>query len=86
MMNGLTSSPAWVALGWTIRADAETLALLPRAPGEERDVPVLVAGRSGKAKTFYAGLDDTWRWRAVDHLYFHRFWAQVIRSVAREAE
>jgi hypothetical protein len=69
------------------RAEADTLAMLPRAPGERRDLPVLVAGRSGKGKTFYAGIDDTWRWRAAaDTQHFHRFWEQVIRSVAREPE
>jgi hypothetical protein len=46
-----------------------------------------VAGRSGTGKTFYAGIDDTWRWRAAaDTQHFHRFWEQVIRSVAREPE
>ena len=37
----------------------------------------------GKGRTFFSGVDNTWRWRAgVDNQYFYRFWGQVIRFCA----
>ncbi len=37
----------------------------------------------GRGRTFFSGVDTTWRWRAgVDNLYFYKFWGQVIRFAA----
>jgi len=37
----------------------------------------------GRGRTFFSGVDDTWRWRAgVDNFYFYKFWGQVIRFAA----
>jgi hypothetical protein len=45
--------------------------------------PVFAFQNFGKGRSFYSGVDNTWRWRAgVDNLYFYRFWGQVVRFAA----
>ena len=45
--------------------------------------PIMVTHIYGKGRTFFNGLDSTWRWRYIHgDRYFYRFWGQVIRHVA----
>jgi hypothetical protein len=52
-------------------------------PVDQRGLVVLAFMNQGKGRTFFSGVDNTWRWRAgVDNQYFYRFWGQVIRFAA----
>jgi uncharacterized membrane protein len=52
-------------------------------PVDQRGLVVLAFMNYGKGRTFFSGVDNTWRWRAgVDNQYFYRFWGQVIRFAA----
>jgi hypothetical protein len=52
-------------------------------PIDGKGLPVLAFMNYGKGRTFFSGIDETWRWRAgIDNQYFYRFWGQVIRFAA----
>ncbi len=58
---------------------------------QESNTPLVVTQVFGKGRTFFCGIDSTWRWRKPlpsdgylmnPDRYFYRFWGQVIRYVA----
>ncbi len=76
----------WFAKVGAAKKGAVVLAQHPSAavPGEEDEgIPLLAFMNYGKGRTFYSGVDETWRWRAgEDTRLFGRFWGQVVRFVA----
>lgn len=45
--------------------------------------PLMATQFYGEGKTFFTGLDSSWRWRYLyGDRYFYRFWGQVIRHVS----
>jgi hypothetical protein len=46
--------------------------------------PIIVAGTYGDGPVFFIAIDDTWSWyRHHGAFFFHRFWGNVVRHLAR---
>ena len=66
-----------------VKADGVVLAQRPAAAPDQSPVPLLVAGSFGKGRTYFAGIDETWRWRAVNRENVHaRYWRQLVHWLA----
>jgi hypothetical protein len=56
----------------------------PRETGADRKNRVLMATQfTGAGRSFFCGMDSTWRWNRVAPRYFNQFWNQVIRYLVR---
>jgi hypothetical protein len=82
------NAPAWESLPqlyWfasveKARPGATVLAVHPRAGSGENPVPIFAFQFFGRGGCFYAGVDETWRWRLKQgDRVFYRFWGQVIQ-------
>jgi hypothetical protein len=82
------NAPAWEKLPeiyWFAPVDkarpgATVLAVHPRERAGENPVPLLAFQYFGRGGCFYAGIDETWRWRLKQgDRVFYRFWGQVIQ-------
>jgi hypothetical protein len=73
----------WYASVRKARPGATVLAVHPseRIPGtQDERMPLLAVQNSGKGKSFYSGIDETWRWRFKQgDRIFYRLWGQVIQ-------
>lgn len=62
-----------------LRPGATPLIVNPRAKLAKQPMPLVVTQFYGKGQVFFAGSDETWRWRFnVQDKYFVRYWGQVI--------
>lgn len=68
-----------------LRPSAEVLATHPTATVNGMRMPLIVTGHYGEGRTFYSGIDDTWRWRFYrgEPLY-QSYWLQVARLLYRQ--
>ena len=76
----------WFARGVTAKPGvAQVLAVHPEAQNAAgRPTPLLVLGRYGAGRTFFSGVDDTWRWRYyTGEGVFNTYWVQTLRWLAR---
>ena len=65
-----------------LRPGAQTLVVDPRAKMGDQAMPLFVTQFYGKGEVFFAGTDETWRWRAnAENKLFTRFWGQVLYQV-----
>ncbi len=76
---------------WYYPAEKPKPAATVLALHQESGEAIMATQMYGKGRTFFCGIDSTWRWRRPfqqDSLmmnpdrYFYRFWGQVIRYVA----
>jgi len=73
----------WFASVRKARPGATVLAVHPEAKAEDdRPMPLLVSQHFGRGRSFYCGIDETWRWRLKrgDRI-FYRLWGQVIQDL-----
>jgi uncharacterized membrane protein len=70
----------WFALVKRAKPGATVLATHPVREHERYGkLPLLAVQPSGRGRTMFVGLDETFRWRyLVGDLYFYRFWRQAI--------
>jgi hypothetical protein len=73
----------WSAPVKKARPGASVLAVHPRemaAGSSAESLPVLAVQQFGKGRSFYCGIDETWRWRLKrgDRI-FYRLWSQVLQ-------
>lgn len=63
----------------------QVLAQHPTSTGPDgKPSPLVVVGRYGAGRTFFSGLDETWRWRFyTGEGQFNSFWVQSLRYLAR---
>lgn len=73
----------WYAPVRKARPGAMVLAVHPTEmsqTGQNERMPVLAVQSSGKGKSFFCGIDETWRWRFKQgDRVFYRLWGQVIQ-------
>ena len=55
----------------------------PRRATSEGAMPVMAAQFYGAGRTFFMGMDETWRWRFVGAKYFEQFWNQTVRYLSQ---
>lgn len=66
-----------------LRPAAVALAVHGEARNAYGKVPLIAYQYYGRGRTFYVGLDSTWRWRhQVGSRYFARFWGQAINFLS----
>jgi uncharacterized membrane protein len=62
-----------------LRPGAQSLVVNPRAKMGDQPMPIFLTQYYGKGQVFFAGTDETWRWRAnSENKLFTRFWGQVL--------
>ena len=66
------------------RPGARVLAVHDSERGPLGPYPLLVAGNYGDGPTYFSAVDETWRWYKLQGpIYFHRYWGNVVRTLAR---
>ncbi len=66
------------------KAGAQVLAVHPERRNKYGYLPVFAAQFYASGRTFFSGIDSTWRWRmGQGDRHFYRFWSQVIRFLAK---
>ena len=78
----------WYCRGVAPKPGATVLAEHPAdaGPGRPRP-PLFVAGRFGKGRVLFSGVDDTWRWRFnTGEARFGAFWVELVHSLAPAVE
>jgi len=73
----------WHAPVRKVRAGASVLAVHPTElteAGRNEPVPLLAVQHFGRGKSFYCGVDETWRWRFKQgDRVFYRLWGQIVQ-------
>lgn len=73
----------WFAPVRKARPGALVLAVHPTEmaqAGQNERMPIMAVQNSGKGKSFFCGVDETWRWRFKQgDRVFYRLWGQVIQ-------
>jgi len=73
----------WYAPVHKVRPGASVLAVHPTElteAGRSEPVPLLAVQHFGRGKSFYCGVDETWRWRLKQgDRIFYRFWGQIVQ-------
>lgn len=85
-LSGKIQELFWYCRGITTKPGVgETLAFHPRETSPDgRPAPIVVIGRFGTGRTFFSGIDDTWRWRYyTGEQIFNSYWVQSLRYLAR---
>lgn len=74
----------WYASVKKAKPGAQVLATHPQHSNEYGPAPLIATQFYGSGRTFFTALDSSWRWR-FQHgdEYFYRYWAQVIRFLAK---
>lgn len=63
---------------------AQVLAVHPSHKNKYGKRPLIATQIYGTGRTFFTALDSSWRWRFLHgDLHFYRYWAQVIRFLAK---
>jgi hypothetical protein len=74
----------WFARVLGSRPASSVLAQHPSITTTAGPLPLVVLGRFGAGRTFYAGTDEMWRWRQYSgDTYYNHIWLQVFRTLAR---
>jgi hypothetical protein len=74
----------WYASVGELAPGATCLLEHPRQLAGAARLPLLAVQRVGTGKVMFSGIEGSWRWRkAVGHKYHYRFWAQIVRWMAR---
>jgi hypothetical protein len=88
MENNLEQWKALPGVYWFVpvrkaRPGALVLAVHPTEmaqAGQNEHMPIMAVQNSGKGKSFFCGIDETWRWRFKQgDRVFYRLWGQVIQ-------
>lgn len=73
----------WFAPVRKARPGALVLAVHPTETaqaGQNERMPIMAVQNSGKGKSFFCGIDETWRWRFKQgDRVFYRLWGQVVQ-------